>query len=816
MASKATNKKSKKSHEQRQREALGLINAANSALDTFDANAKDVLDILERDSLAISFSPFEYLFKLLKLFGITDEEIKEIIIDILTVLLPTLEVTVKASILKNIKTIVNCNLDPRIPDEYRMAHGDGYFTPRSITNLIRHNQTETKGLFISVDAIDPTYMLGLSPYTDGGKELYFGQYKDGNPCSPYQLARADDMNAFLWFCVHKGQFPSPTLLNLTGITANNSTVNIGNKNYAITNGRTLLDCLTLEGIDSKPMSINVGNTFSSVNNRNLLSVAIDVEEDNVRIVPASSDWNSCNWYVDRSKYFTRNLSSNSSVEREYEKEFGLFNIQYLKPSDYGDRYGKLNGLNNIKLCILPKPYTLLPTFVKEKTGKSNIRWAFAKILFNASGQVDKSGKYTINYNPNTFLESEAIAIDDYLLIPYNDSDDWFYFVDTNTYGFAKVNDGSVTIVNDPAVYEKHLVECYPGITLYEFNYDFVMGMRLFDPVVVTRRMLNAMFSPAGYVSVNVNLNLKGNRGGNSRANNSSYANIKSRVELMVKKLIEGDEEISDCYYRFTNDEYEQLLAESAAARYNEQPYRTWNAATSEADMTEIDRILNGYSDTSTLQEQKTTIRTAFETAEKMAVDLSSEVISSNGSTTQSQQNRSAVSTQFWFDLCSTLKEVLVEAIVTPKLLMLLEINNQMFYNNDTGGSSLNAQALTNAISNIITAVIRELLDMIAQKLLNYILSRLTVMLADLAKKIGEEQIKGYLRVLRSLLSLFRRGFAMFNQYSQMISSKLNGGNYFEYNQGASSLLNSTISQMNSDYYNYLDNDDEDDLVLSNC
>ena len=44
--------------------------------------------------------------------------------------------------------------------------------------------------------------------------------------------------------------------------------------------------------------------------------------------------------------------------------------------------------------------------------------------------------------------------------------------------------------NDP----KNMIECYPGLTVYEFNYDYVMSIRLFDAKSIASALFDALFN----------------------------------------------------------------------------------------------------------------------------------------------------------------------------------------------------------------------------------------------------------------------------------------------------------------------------------
>ena len=113
---------------------------------------------------------------------------------------PVLEISVKAILLTNLKKMVSCSIDPRIPDKYRKRHKDP-------------NDEETPnvyGIDINIESIDFLDKLSVNPLSDFGQEMYFGL--EGVE-DVYKLARADDFDAFLWFVIHKGKFPTSSKLS---------------------------------------------------------------------------------------------------------------------------------------------------------------------------------------------------------------------------------------------------------------------------------------------------------------------------------------------------------------------------------------------------------------------------------------------------------------------------------------------------------------------------------------------------------------------------------------------------------------------------
>lgn len=218
-----------------QNEILALIDAIMAMTEKAPKNPSLGVDI--------SLNPFHFLMDIITKY-VSFEEMLDWLVKQLTVSLPIIELGIKGIILSNLKSMIDCNSDPRIP------------------NWLRH---PNDGMIFNLAAIDYQNIMSISPLSSYGANHYFGTrtyytidgdsedgkkynvknmacvscLKQGIPmtkirkvseCSNvFKLARAEDFNAFLWFVVHKGFFTS--------------TSNIGNDVYGIFEGS---DNLSLE------------------------------------------------------------------------------------------------------------------------------------------------------------------------------------------------------------------------------------------------------------------------------------------------------------------------------------------------------------------------------------------------------------------------------------------------------------------------------------------------------------------------------------------------------------------------------------------
>lgn len=846
------------------------------------ATAKGVVDTVKKtaDNLGVSVSStgngqelvaknsnvIGLVVELLTLVGVNKETLIEFLSKYLTYILPILEVSVKTIILTNLKGMVSCSSDPRIPEMYRKY------------NLRGENSTETnrRGIDINVESIDLQGTLSMSPFGEG-KKYYFGVDNE-SVSNAYQLARADDFDAFLWFVIHKAKFPSPSIVNdenlsewftrryKQNVTLNNTndTINIGYKdkngfihndvsslfqniviNYpepksitgqttCIMPGNTFVQkkdgkygsviglCISSEMSDALPTDVN-NLTLNTIRQDELVKTKYIARSE---IVPVSDDWTSANWYVNPKRYFYQNLGLDTFAKksnkigkgRNYAQEKPICNLQFFgQESTTGTRKGIVN--NQIRLTILPKPLLHIPE-------KGEPIWRFQRIMFNDKGEPDSKGKFSIH--PGKFEKIKKEVTEVYKITSASDypkkvngkkttnpikAIEWIEVTNGNPYPTTveiytkegnvdklaetlklkpfqykyhklskkgvnylyfiiepeqknteksqltkpNISDGKLSVktikldsVNTNNTVEycldrnpkkigisidkktgrykvintknpeqdilPYLQEVYKGLTIYEFNYDLVMGMKLFDAKCIITRLLDTT--------------LKCNFGGSIRYSRERTQKTDAILRI-VKNIIESDDtELKDCYYTFSNEEYDDLL-ERAENEYHD--FATINnTIIKNSDFSGVLKTLDKLTPNTTLHEQKDILKRS--------------IVKASGVLTQGVDpvNKSKLEIDFINDLLKNLITSIINSILTPKLLMVILVN-QKIMGHDI--QLINIDDVIKAMGSIIRSIVREIRDAIVQELLKLLLKQL----APITKLIGDMLLQETLGYYRDLM-----------------------------------------------------------------
>lgn len=644
-----------------------LISEALSKIDMAQAMADKVLIILDliqsNKSYPLDLNAMSFLMDILKSLGVSFDVIEEWLTNFLVYVIPTLELSTKAYLLSNLKNMVGCSTDPRIPEKYRKKHKSQDDTESS----------QERGIDIDIESIDYLDKLSISPLSDNGKGLYFGL--DGINDS-YKFARADDFDAFLWFVIHKGKFPNSSIVKLD----ENNNLILGSHKTTKNYKGSLLSSLEVTYNENDPSTILLGNTFQYESGRTI-SMCIDIKYNdkgkilNNTIVPISDDWSSVNWYTRRANYFTKNIigdkASKISAKRDYSKEIPICNIQYI---DQGSTDSPVIGTvnNKLRFTILPKPLV----YINPK------KLTIKKILFNENGDFDKNGKYTLSDTKFDEIFKKGQSKD-------------FEF-----------NEGK-----SKADVIRSMYECYKGLTIYEFNYDLIMGMKLFD----ARSIVSALFDTLQNASLGLSVGLE-----------ERHQESTDTIKEIIKNIINTDDStVNDCYHTFSNDRYNMLLSNTANKRLNRTD-KFYDAK----------QILSASLSGDTVNEEEVLHRAI--TQAKVTVTEGSDGSDEYG-----------IANNFIFSLLNNLITAIVQSLLSPKLLMVIVVNQSMM-----GGGKwekFNFSNLFKALQDIIVGIVKEVKDLIIDKLWKLVATRLDPLITITSDEIVKEQLDSYADVLREIM-----------------------------------------------------------------
>ena len=256
-----------------------------------------------------------------------------------------------------------------------------------------------------------------------------------------------------------------------------------------------------------------------------------------------------------------------------------------------------------------------------------------------------------------------------------------------------------------------MYECYKGLTIYELNYDLIMGMKLFD----ARSIVSALFDTLQNASLGLSVGLE-----------ERHQESTDTIKEIIKNIINTDDStVNDCYHTFSNDRYNMLLSNTANKRLNRTD-KFYDAK----------QILSASLSGDTVNEEEVLHRAI--TQAKVTVTEGSDGSDEYG-----------IANNFIFSLLNNLITAIVQSLLSPKLLMVIVVNQSMM-----GGGKwekFNFSNLFKALQDIIVGIVKEVKDLIIDKLWKLVATRLDPLITITSDEIVKEQLDSYADVLREIM-----------------------------------------------------------------
>jgi hypothetical protein len=205
------------------------------------------------------------------------------------------------------------------------------------------------------------------------------------------------------------------------------------------------------------------------------------------------------------------------------------------------------------------------------------------------------------------------------------------------------------------------------------------------------------------------------------------------VKSIIKEIIETDDsEINECFFSFDSTKYAKLIRAAEIKKANSHN----NSSSINAEISEINEILNEYDSEATLNKQTDILKRAITRAASTVSEGADDV------------DKPAVEFNFVSDLIENLIQSIVYSLFTPKVLMLLEVNETLM-----GGKwkKFSIRDLLMAMRSIIISIIEEVKDMILTELLKLLETELRPIIETLTSIIAREQIENYVDAINELI-----------------------------------------------------------------
>lgn len=265
-------------------------------------------------------------------------------------------------------------------------------------------------------------------------------------------------------------------------------------------------------------------------------------------------------------------------------------------------------------------------------------------------------------------------------------------------------------------------------TVFEFNYDFIQHIRLFDTKVIVGNVLNSLLGLT-------NSSLASVLGGNFSL---AQQLIAGQIGKIVKDVINNDTIINECSFNFSNEDYDKLLNETKEMVYKEE------------DIENITTAVTDINNSATLEEAQTKITNALSIVSDFEKGKSDEGV---------------VNISFGEDyniIIKIIEECIIQIVMQmlgPKVMLVYAVNS--YFMGDPLKFEDPAKFLI-GLHNLITSMVKQLYDIIMKELIRFLMDEIRPLINLMIEKLLLERIRFYIELLKKLISLTKMFYNAFN------------------------------------------------------
>lgn len=282
-------------------------------------------------------------------------------------------------------------------------------------------------------------------------------------------------------------------------------------------------------------------------------------------------------------------------------------------------------------------------------------------------------------------------------------------------------------------------------TIFEFNHDFLHSIKLYDSKVIVAEIVENLLG-TNNLSLNIGFSLNENI-------------IQGKIQEIIKTVIEtSDTEINDCYFSFSNEEFNNMLEIAEKNRFNVVNFGNNSNIVNPEDI--LANLSDITSNSSLIDDKSIISKTIYDISAIPAKDpMVEESFDANYDWT--------------FELVRMFIYPFVRPIFSPKVMFLLLVNKKIMGNiTETFEFDDIISGLLQSLFNIIRDVVVKVKDLIVDLLLNYILEELTSLLELFSSKLLLETLIVYKELLQGIIDKCILGWD-----SNMIVGNIDNVNY---------------------------------------
>lgn len=295
-------------------------------------------------------------------------------------------------------------------------------------------------------------------------------------------------------------------------------------------------------------------------------------------------------------------------------------------------------------------------------------------------------------------------------------------------------------------------------TMYKFNYDYMRSIKIFNTKAILAGMLNELLNGSLFSGLGFDMLL------NNRV-------IEAQLSKVVKTAIETDEFLSsDCYFKFSNDEYDMMLHREELNRFKAKDV---DAPGMPAAVVDIDEVLDSMNEADTSATPEGTVTTIEKTIGNITATPSSEaVINFDGTLDFSMSNLK----RLLYNIIMAIIKPIFMCLLAPKVMLIFILNFHiagLIDLSDPHSIDDIQQLITDKLFSILKCSIKILLNKIYEMLLELFNSYIKPILDAYIIQGMIEYVEKWLKLLKEALECI----PMFNWNKFKLKAQIDNVDY---------------------------------------
>lgn len=354
------------------------------------------------------------------------------------------------------------------------------------------------------------------------------------------------------------------------------------------------------------------------------------------------------------------------------------------------------------------------------------------VEYIANEKINYKNNYKEKKKTKQYKEKKA-----FFLLEYNEIDNTTPTLDTLTM-FINAERYLYNLGND-----RDRSKIYYPKTVFEFNFDYINSLKIFDSKVIVANIYNALIgliSPTVDAMTDIKYNVQ-------------MEAIAGKVSDIVETVMESEDTIiDDNFFTFSNSEYDKLLNDTELKYSENYEFGNISGTMTQDDINNLTNKILDIGSSADIVEQETKIKNTF-----IDVAISGGSEGYNKITGKFTWGGNII----WDLIKETITQIVLQ-VFSPKIMMLYVINKHFMGDiTDINFKTLDIKELIKSLHNLIVTIVKQILDVIIKQFLEYILNELKELINLTIRKLLLERIEYYMEILRGILSLIKMFYNTF-------------------------------------------------------